>query len=599
MAASATAPGLGNCTDQVARPIRYVQLGCAYTGPNHWTQFYAPEGVLNGLLDEVMVYNRALNAAEIHQNHAAVLQGLPDWNHVIAHWSFEETGGTEVSEVTGRSWGFHTGATVGAAGARRKAFQFDGVDDAVIAGNWVGNFGEGDFSLTLWMKPEQSASGGTLFHHYASNIGRKSNVYVYYNHAENKPALYFRDVSGNLIMATTNNPIQPGDWHHIGAVRQGSSIALYVDGVLEGSSAVPVLGDLTDQYGETINFLRIGGSYTGPTHHTQAIAQEEFFRGGIDELKIFARALSAADIQDDMGITPNTPPTANAGADQSIRAGATVVLDGSASFDDNTDSAALGYSWSLSEKPEGSLASLDSPAVAQPSFIADVAGTYVLELVVIDDRGATSQPDTVIISSDNQAPTAVATVDFGLVIVGSTSYFDGSASTDPESDLLTYSWSISAAPAGSAATLMEGNTAFPTLMSDIPGRYEVTLIVSDFLGEGTTVTAEFVATTRDDYAITPIVDAGDLAENLLPGQVTNGGNQNAFGNFLKQAVALINEGDVAGAISKLKQAIERTDGCALRGAPDGNGPGRDWITDCAAQTEVYTFLTSALTTLQN
>ena len=41
------------------------------------------------------------------------------------------------------------------------------------------------------------------------------------------------------------------------------------------------------------------------------------------------------------GVVLNSPPTANAGADQSIRAGDTVDLDGSASFDDNTASALL------------------------------------------------------------------------------------------------------------------------------------------------------------------------------------------------------------------------------------------------------------------
>ena len=41
----------------------------------------------------------------------------------------------------------------------------------------------------------------------------------------------------------------------------------------------------------------------------------------------------------------------------------------------------------------------------------------------------------------------------------------------------------------------------------------------------------------------------------------------------------------------------RTDGCVLRGDPDGNGPGRDWITDCTAQTEAYNLLTDALDAL--
>ncbi len=64
------------------------------------------------------------------------------------------------------------------------------------------------------------------------------------------------------------------------------------------------------------------------------------------------------------------------------------------------------------------------------------------------------------------------------------------------------------------------------------------------------------------------------------------------------AVKDIRAGDIAGAIDQLNQAISRTDGCALRGAPDGSGPGFDWITDCAAQGPIYDDLTAALNALQ-
>jgi hypothetical protein len=46
------------------------------------------------------------------------------------------------------------------------------------------------------------------------------------------------------------------------------------------------------------------------------------------------------------------------------------------------------------------------------------------------------------------------------------------------------------------------------------------------------------------------------------------------------------------------QAIERTDGCVLRASPDGNGSGRDWVIDCAAQAALYEKLTAALDALR-
>jgi hypothetical protein len=52
------------------------------------------------------------------------------------------------------------------------------------------------------------------------------------------------------------------------------------------------------------------------------------------------------------------PPTAVAGSDQPIHAGETILLDGSASFDNNTATADLIFAWSFSERPTGSTASL-------------------------------------------------------------------------------------------------------------------------------------------------------------------------------------------------------------------------------------------------
>ena len=68
-------------------------------------------------------------------------------------------------------------------------------------------------------------------------------------------------------------------------------------------------------------------------------------------------------------------------------------------------------------------------------------------------------------------------------------------------------------------------------------------------------------------------------------------------NFLSQATIAIQDGDLAEAVNKLQKAILRTDGCVLRGAPDGGGSSRDWITDCEEQAVVYASLNSALDAL--
>ena len=55
------------------------------------------------------------------------------------------------------------------------------------------------------------------------------------------------------------------------------------------------------------------------------------------------------------------------------------------------------YAWSFTSKPDESKASLSDPTVPEPSFTPDVAGTYVVQLIVYDSKEY-SAPDTVTIS---------------------------------------------------------------------------------------------------------------------------------------------------------------------------------------------------------
>jgi hypothetical protein len=295
-------------------------------------------------------------------------------------------------------------------------------------------------------------------------------------------------------------------------------------------------------------------------------------------------------------IAANLPPTAAAGDDQAIRAGDTVFLDGNGSFDDNTDTANLLYSWSFSSLPAGSNASIIGANTSTPSFVADLADTFAVELVVTDEGGLSSAPDEVFVSADNLAPTAAAGND-QLVIIGTTVNLDGSASSDPEFDSLTYAWTITAAPAGSSSILAGTNSVSTSFVPDLEGTYQVNLVVSDVIGAGAPDAVQITAATAEDFSESQIVSSSDFVAALVPGQVTTDGNQGALLNFLSQAVTAIQAGDLAEATDKLRKALIRTDGCVERGSPDGNGSGRDWITDCTAQAETFGLLSSALDAL--
>ena len=288
-----------------------------------------------------------------------------------------------------------------------------------------------------------------------------------------------------------------------------------------------------------------------------------------------------------------------AGPDQAVRVGDTVLLDGTASHDDNTTSDMLNYSWSFVSTPPGSTANLTDADTDSPSFAVDVPGTYVVGLVVTDEDGFSSGTDEVEISSDNLAPTANAGED-QLVIVGNFVSLDGSGSADPENDALSYLWTIDSAPVGSTPTLFIDTDVAPIFTPEFEGVYSISLEVSDVIGPGAPDQVLITATSAEGYAEVQIIEVAGLVSDLdsALGEVTNGGNQTAYQNFLQQAVVAIQEDDIETAIDKLEKALARTDGCVLRGAVDENGPGRDWIADCGVQAEVYALLTEALAALQ-
>jgi len=303
---------------------------------------------------------------------------------------------------------------------------------------------------------------------------------------------------------------------------------------------------------------------------------------------------------DDLRFNPLTThvlqaPIANAGADQSIHAGQLVTLDGSGSFDDNTPTDKLVFRWTLTSKPEGSSATLSRADIPRPSFVADLPGGYSATLTVTDADGLSSAPDTVVASSQNAAPVADAGSDRGT-FVGDVVTLNGSKSQDPDRDPLEFSWTL-ATPARSAAVLTAATTEFPSFIPDVPGRYTATLTVKDPFGGVANDSVDVSVITGAEFAENQVVRALNFVGELGSEHVTTRGNQNALQEFLTQVIAALQDGDLDEARKKLTRTIERTDGCALEKIPDGNGHGRDWVTDCAAQAPLYAMLTAALDAL--
>ncbi|MCJ8500056.1 PKD domain-containing protein [Desulfatitalea alkaliphila] len=135
----------------------------------------------------------------------------------------------------------------------------------------------------------------------------------------------------------------------------------------------------------------------------------------------------------------NVPPTAQAGADQTVYTGDRVVLDGTNSVD--PDDGIAGYFWTQTGGPT---VALSDPQAAQPYFDAPDAGmngtSLRFELTVVDHGGLQASDDCVVtVAWVNQRPTADAGPD-QQVPEGAEVILDGSNSIDPDDGIATYRW---------------------------------------------------------------------------------------------------------------------------------------------------------------
>jgi hypothetical protein len=291
--------------------------------------------------------------------------------------------------------------------------------------------------------------------------------------------------------------------------------------------------------------------------------------------------------------TANTAPVADAGPDQAIQEiGTTVFLDGSQSYDADGDT--LTYSWAFTSKPASSNATLSGDTTSTPSFVADVQGTYVIQLTVSDPFVASTE--TVTVSFNNVKP--VANSGTGQVAtVGDLVTVDGSGSSDANFDPLTYQWSFATMPANSLATFANPTAVQTTFVPDQPGRYGVQLIVNDGFVDSEPSTVQIqVTAVVDDTLLTLVRDEISLIGFLDPLVFQNRNLQNALINKLQAVLSAIQSEDYEGALRNLQNdVIGKTDGCILSGAPDKN----DWIVTCEAQQQVYTNLIQIINTLTN
>ena len=153
----------------------------------------------------------------------------------------------------------------------------------------------------------------------------------------------------------------------------------------------------------------------------------------------------------------NNPPQAEAGPDQVVNEGTAVTLNGSASFDPDSDP--LAYAWTQTSGPA---VTLDLTDPQHPTFTAPLVGqggaTLTFALGVSDGLASSSDTVSIFVQNVNHAPVANAGPG-GTFNEGSTITLNGSASSDPDGDALTYSWVRLSGP---AVTLSSTTSPSPT-----------------------------------------------------------------------------------------------------------------------------------------
>lgn len=208
----------------------------------------------------------------------------------------------------------------------------------------------------------------------------------------------------------------------------------------------------------------------------------------------------------------NTPPVANAGADQSAGENTPVTLDSSLSSD--LDGDPLTMHWTQVSGP-GVL--LDGTDTTSPTFTApDVTaaqGTVDLKFqLVVNDGMVNSGPSTVIVhvKNTNDAPTADAGPNQSVNELDAVT-LDGTLSSDPDNDSLTYSWTqLLGEP---AVTLSGVNTATPSFqapaldLGGLPGGTTLTFELTVNDGKVSSSSTVNVRVSNVNHA--PLADAGN------------------------------------------------------------------------------------------
>ena len=195
---------------------------------------------------------------------------------LVAYWPFDEGKGKEAIDITGNGHDgeFH-GKPEWVEGKFGTALEFNGVDDHVIVADDPAFAIEENITLMAWFSPNDALTGHRL-------MSKNNSIFVIFDFG-NKDSLDFLVKPNNTFAQSTTTDWKVGEWYHFAGTFDGKTMKVYINGELEGEAAnnVPIAPSGLE--------LWIGGDDLGnATDH---------FPGKIDEVRLYEKTLSEADIQ--------------------------------------------------------------------------------------------------------------------------------------------------------------------------------------------------------------------------------------------------------------------------------------------------------------
>ncbi|MBF0478305.1 MAG: LamG domain-containing protein [Candidatus Omnitrophica bacterium] len=246
-------------------------------GTGTWTGI----GSFNGLVDDVRVYNRALTAQDV----ADLYHVFQPNDGLVGWWTFDEGAGTVAHDSSGQgNNGSLAGSASWANGKNGKALGLDGAAGSkVVLGNPASlDFGTGSFSYGMWVYPVSNIGSWDM----PWNKGGSSAVTAGFDIELGTGAWVTGISDGTRIKV--NNFLPSGgllnQWTHIFVVvdKSVSKLYVYVNGTKTNTDQdISGLGSVSNAYQATI------GSFSSNLH---------MFNGYIDDVRIYSRALSAAEV---------------------------------------------------------------------------------------------------------------------------------------------------------------------------------------------------------------------------------------------------------------------------------------------------------------